>query len=299
MSIEYSVIIPSYNESESISKVISEIRSLNIGLLNIDLEIIVVDDGSDDKTSEIVSNLEGIRLLRHEVRRGNGAAVKTGIIAAKGKFVIMIDADGQYQPKDIPQLISSSNDNSKMTVGARMRPQSYTKIQRDIPNIIFNYISSWVSGQRIGDLTSGLRLIDARLAKSIVHMLPEGFSYPTTATLIISGMGYPILYTPIVTVKRSFQESRLRYWKDGIFGISAKIIRFSLIFFPVKFFLPTLILLGVFISLSIFSQSKEMLGLCAILFVLMTSMLLISVVMSNMFRFHLLSRELDVVQGWQ
>lgn len=248
---KYTIIIPAYNEAPSLSSLLPEIVSLAL-----DAEIIVVDDCSSDNTKELVEFYKTIKYIKHVTKRGNGASVKTGISVAKGQFVILLDADGQHQPSDILRLIEYS-DYSQMVVGARKRPESSTNIHRDIPNIFYNKWVSYLVGDRVLDVTSGFRIIDSAIAKGLINLLPNGYSYPTTITLAMFGLGYSVYYVSIITRSRKQGKSQMRYWRDGIIGISSKILTFSLVFFPRRLFLPGIVL---FATLTLLSSIQDLLA---------------------------------------
>ncbi|MFQ5422035.1 MAG: glycosyltransferase family 2 protein, partial [Anaerolineae bacterium] len=199
-------------------------------------EVVVVDDGSvDDSVSKALNEgFPQVRLFQHPYNMGNGAAVKTGIRAAQGQWVLLMDADGQHKPADIPRLWAQ-HEKYDMVVGARSK-QSATAVHRDIANAIYNRFASYVCGRAIDDLTSGFRLIRADIAKSLVFLLPNTFSYPTTITLAVVRSSYSLAYVPIATAKRK-GKSKIKLLRDGsrFFLILFKI---ATLFSPLKIFVP-------------------------------------------------------------
>ena len=231
------IILPMYNEAATIKTVLQTLLDLmDTQLAHVPFELIVVDDGSSDGSAEQVRQLEDnrLRVQQHPYNIGNGAAIKTGIRLAQGKFVLLMDADGQHKPSDIPRLLEHT-DRYDMVVGARTR-ESDTAVHRDIANTVYNTFASYVCGRKIEDLTSGFRVIKTDIAKSMVYMLPNTFSYPTTITLAVVRSGYSLKYIPIVAQKR-VGKSKIKLLRDGsrFFLILFKI---ATLFSPLKIFVP-------------------------------------------------------------
>lgn len=236
-SLELSIILPLFNEAAVIQQLLAHIIAvLTESLPDHSFEIIVVDDGSTDGSAAVVTAVSHphIRLISHPYNMGNGAAIKTGIRAAQGQWVLLMDADGQHKPTDIPRLWAL-REQYDMVVGARTK-QSETAVHRDIANAIYNRFASYVCGRKIEDLTSGFRLIRTDIAKSLVFLLPNTFSYPTTITLAVVRSGYTLVYVPIATAKRQ-GKSKIKLLRDGsrFFLILFKI---ATLFSPLKIFVP-------------------------------------------------------------
>ena len=231
------IILPMYNEAATIKTVLQTLLDMmDTQLAHVPFELIIVDDGSSDGSAEQVRQLEDnrLRVQQHPYNIGNGAAIKTGIRLAQGEFVLLMDADGQHKPSDIPRLLEHT-DRYDMVVGARTR-ESDTAVHRDIANTIYNTFASYVCGRKIEDLTSGFRVIKTDIAKSMVYMLPNTFSYPTTITLAVVRSGYSLKYIPIVAQKR-VGKSKIKLLRDGsrFFLILFKI---ATLFSPLKIFVP-------------------------------------------------------------
>jgi glycosyltransferase involved in cell wall biosynthesis len=239
--VEITVIIPVYNEEEAIGKVVSGVHRV-LSDEDISYEILVVDDGSSDQT-KIKAEEAGANVITHAYNIGNGAAVKTGIRAAKGEVLVLMDGDGQHDPQDIPQLLHKMGDHV-MVVGARSRG-SDTDIHRDFGNRIYNWLASYVCNRKIEDLTSGFRAVKADIARGFLHLMPNTFSYPSTLTLAVARSGYPFLYHPI-HVSRRKGRSKINLIRDGL-RFFLIIFKVTTLFSPLKIFIPAsmgLFLLG-------------------------------------------------------
>lgn len=237
------VVIPAYNEGDAIHNVIGKIRELRP-----DAEILVVDDGSKDNTSDVAREA-GARVIRHPYNKGNGAAVKTGLRNAHGEVVLLLDADGQHPPEDILRVLAPIGEYD-LVVGARDR-KSETALVRDVGNALFNGLASYLAGRDIPDLTSGFRAMKRDLIMEFIHLLPNLYSYPTTSTLAFLKAGYNVEFVPI-TARRGTGRSNTKILRDGVRAIVI-ILRMITLFAPMKIFLPisvVLFVLGVLYGLA-------------------------------------------------
>lgn len=223
-----SVVIPAYNEGAVIGKTVDRIRELYP-----DYEIIVVNDGSSDNTSQEAEQA-GARVLQHPYNIGNGAAVKTGIRNATGDFVVLMDGDGQHAPEDIPRLIAES-DTFDLVIGARSG-KSQASIPRRIANWVYNRLATYVTNFQIQDLTSGFRLFRREMVLKHICLFPNTFSYPTTSTLAYLRSGHTVGFVPIVAHKR-VGKSKIKLIRDG-YRFLLIIMRIATLFSPMKVFLP-------------------------------------------------------------
>jgi glycosyltransferase involved in cell wall biosynthesis len=224
-----SIVIPIFNEEESLRKLIEAIQ-INVTK---DYELIIVDDCSADSSSDLVLNYN-VKLLKQPYRMGNGAAVKRGIREAKGDILVLMDGDGQHNPEDIPQLLKHI-DKYDMVVGARSKNSKITLL-RKLANKIYNCLASYVTEFDVEDLTSGFRIIKRDLAKKFLYLLPNGFSYPTTITLALLKTGRSIKYVPITMLARQ-GKSKINALSDG-FNFLLIIAKIATLFSPFKIFLP-------------------------------------------------------------
>jgi glycosyltransferase involved in cell wall biosynthesis len=224
-----SIIIPAKNEAASIGEVVSAGRALYPGA-----EILVVDDGSDDETASQAEQ-SGATVIRHPISLGNGAAVKNGARAATGDTLVLMDGDGQHQPKDIGALLAKLDEGFDMAIGAR-DSSSHAGVHRLAANGLYNVFASMISGHRIPDLTSGFRAVRADYFKRFLYLLPNGFSYPTTITMAFLRSGFPVTFVPIMALKRT-GKSHIRPIRDGL-RFLAIIFKIATLYAPLKVFLP-------------------------------------------------------------
>jgi glycosyltransferase involved in cell wall biosynthesis len=245
MNKAFSIIIPAYNEEDGIVGVIKAIQELK---LNGEYEVIVVDDGSTDKTYDQVSKLEGIKVIRHPYNKGYGSALKTGIRKAQYDICLIMDSDGQHDPKYIPELIREMEDN-EMVVGARSKDSQFS-LSRKPGKWLLSVLANFLSDIKIPDLNSGLRAIKKDRIKEFMHILPNGFSFSTTITLALLKAGYNVKYIPVMTRKRVGRKSTVSAARDG-FNTVLLIIRTILLFNPLKVFVP--VSLAMFIAGFLFS----------------------------------------------
>jgi len=234
-----SIVIPAHNEEEGLRRLLPDLRQRHP-----DCEIIVVDDGSTDRTPEAVVSA-GARLISLPYRMGNGAAVKAGARAAGGEIIVFMDGDGQHVSADVERLCAELKDGYAMVVGARI-PGSQASVFRLAANRFYNVLASWITGRRIADLTSGFRVAEAAKFREFLHLLPNGFSYPTTITMAFMRSGYPVRYVPIEAAPR-LGRSHVRPLRDGIRFLLI-IFRIGTLYSPLKIFFPMgtlLFLLGI------------------------------------------------------
>jgi glycosyltransferase involved in cell wall biosynthesis len=223
-----SVVIPAFNEAASIATVVSGLSAAAHWR-----EILVIDDGSSDNTGAQAS-AAGARVIRHPYNKGNGAAVKTGIRDATGTFVLIADADGQHQPADAARLVSQL-DAYDLVVGARSS-RTHAGLARRLGNASLNWIAGYLAQQRIPDLTSGFRAARRECLVEFLHLLPNGFSTPTTTTLAFMKAGYSVRFEPVDAARRQ-GASNIRLGSDGVQFLLI-LLKVITIFSPLRIFLP-------------------------------------------------------------
>ena len=226
---EISVIIPAKDESASIGQLIAAVREHCP-----QAEILVIDDGSRDQTGEL-AKAAGATVVSHPHSLGNGAAIKAGARKAQGEILVMLDADGQHDPADIPRLLEQLEQGYDMAVGARSA-SCHANSARLAANGLYNVFASMITGHRIPDLTSGFRAVRANLFRSFLYLLPNGFSYPTTITMAFLRAGYPVQFVPIKAQQRT-GNSHIRPVRDGMRFLLI-IFRVATLYSPLKVFFP-------------------------------------------------------------
>ncbi|ODS63094.1 MAG: glycosyl transferase [Arenimonas sp. SCN 70-307] len=225
-----SIILPAKNEAEGLRRTLPAIA----GVLP-EVEVIVVDDGSTDETAE-VARAAGARVLSSPYSMGNGAAIKRGARAATGEVLVFMDADGQHDPAHIPMLLARLDEGYDMVVGAR-DGSGQASVGRGLANGLYNRLASWMTGHEIKDLTSGFRVAKAERFREFLHLLPNGFSYPTTSTMAFFRSAYPVDYVPVDVGRRVGTASHIRPVRDGLRFLLI-IFRIATLFSPLKLFLP-------------------------------------------------------------
>lgn len=225
-----SIILPAKNEAEGLARTLPAIA----GVLP-EAEVIVVDDGSTDGTAE-VARAAGARVLSSPYSMGNGAAIKRGARAANGDVLVFMDADGQHDPAHIPKLLARLDEGYDMVVGAR-DGSGQASVGRGLANGLYNRLASWMTGHDIKDLTSGFRVARAERFREFLHLLPNGFSYPTTSTMAFFRSAYPVDYVPVDVGRRVGTASHIRPVRDGLRFLLI-IFRIATLFSPLKLFLP-------------------------------------------------------------
>lgn len=226
---EVSVVLPAHNEAGRVGTVVEAIRRRYP-----EAEILVVDDASTDATAD-EARAAGATVLRHPYNKGNGAAVKTGLRRARGRLIVLMDADGQHDPDDIPRLLALLPEYD-LVIGAR-HPASQSSLLRRLGNGFFNALATYLTGRPIPDLTSGFRAARREVLLEFLHLLPNGYSYPTTTTLAFLKAGYSVAFVPIYSARREGGKSGIRLFRDGIRFVLI-ILRIATLFSPLKVFLP-------------------------------------------------------------
>ena len=226
-----SVVIPAHNEAETVGDVVRRVREV-IGPHD---EVIVVNDGSTDDTGPL-AEAAGARVISRPYRFGNGSAIKAGARAAQGRFVVMLDADGQHDPAQIPDILRNL-ETYDMVVAARAM-DSHASRGRRLANTVFNGLASRLSNRQIDDLTSGFRGVRRHVLLEFLPLLPNQFSYPTTITLASLKAGYTVHYVPIRAARRKGAEpSKIRPARDGVHFLQI-ILKIVTLYAPLRVFAP-------------------------------------------------------------
>ena len=226
-----SIVIPARNEAASLGPLLQTLKREFPAA-----QIIVSDDGSIDQSAEI-AQAANVEIVRRPYSGGNGAAIKAGARAANRDLLLFMDADGQHQPQDVPKLLSKLSEGYDMVVGART-PGGQANWHRGLANAIYNRLASWMVGYKIQDLTSGFRVANRKKFMEFLHLLPNGFSYPTTSTMAFFRAGYTVAYSPINVQKRTLgTTSHVRLWRDGV-RFFLIIFKIGTLYSPLKIFIP-------------------------------------------------------------
>ena len=257
MKKSYSVIVPCFNEENGVLQTIDALFA-SMGD-NENIELIIVNDGSTDRTGEVLEkaklNHDRLTVLNHSRNFGYGAALKTGIRRAKHNIIVITDADGTYPNNEIPKM-ADLIDNADMVVGSRTKAGEvdYSAL-RKLPKLFLIRYCSWLAGQNIPDMNSGLRVFRKDVAEKFFNILPSGFSFTTTITVAMMTNYYRVIFHPIGYSSR-VGKSKIKPIRDTLNFIQL-IVRTGMYFAPLRVFFPVVMLLSVsFLSCFIYDLSK-------------------------------------------
>ena len=237
-----SVVVPAYNEEGAILPTIQSLREYlaDAGAY----EMLVVNDGSTDGTREILEQAEkdvpGLTVVHHSRNGGYGSALKTGVRRARGKYIVITDADGTYPNERIPELVAKCAEGWDMVVGARTGDDVTYPLIRKIPKLFLKAYASWIARMPIPDINSGLRVFRRDLAEGYLHILPGGFSFTTTITLAMLTNYRKVLYVPIAYHPR-IGKSKIKPIRDTLNFVQL-IARTGMYFAPIRVLLPVIAL---------------------------------------------------------
>jgi len=223
-----SIVIPAFNEEPAIGSLVAALRG---GVPW--HEIIVIDDGSSDATAERAREA-GATVVRHPYNKGNGAAVKTGVRTATGDYVLIIDGDGQHRAADAVRIASKLGEYD-LVIGARSTGTQATRA-RMMGNAALNWLAGYLTSRNVPDLTSGFRGARRAHLREFLHLLPNGFSTPTTTTLAFIKAGYNVHFEPI-EVELRVGQSKIRLARDGAKFLLI-VLKIVTMFSPLRVFLP-------------------------------------------------------------
>jgi len=224
-----SIVLPAKNEAEGLRRTLPALRQQVPHA-----QIIVVDDGSTDETAAVAAE-HGATVLVAPYSMGNGAAIKRGAREASGEVIVFMDADGQHDPACIPQLLARLEQGYDMVVGAR-NWSGQAGVSRGAANAFYNWLATRMTGAQVKDLTSGFRAVRADKFREFLHLLPNGFSYPTTSTMAFFRSAYAVAYEPIPVAKR-IGKSHIRPLRDGVRFLLI-IFKIATLYSPLKLFAP-------------------------------------------------------------
>lgn len=228
-----SVVLPAYNEGEGLKKTIEAIINVLSGK-NINFEIIVVNDGSQDSTNQIVEQFSQCKLVCHPINLGYGRSLKDGINAATHETIVVTDADGTYPAEDVPRLVEKYSEGFDMVVGKRTGPyyrQSFFKFSL---RRILKFMVEWACGKKIPDINSGFRIFNKSEIKHFYFHLCDTFSFTTSLTLAYMMTGRLVAYLPI-NYNRREGKSHVRLLRDSVHTLTY-IIKQILYFNPIHIF---------------------------------------------------------------
>lgn len=225
-----SVVIPAFNEGPRVATIVRTVREYLP-----DAEIIVVDDASADDTSAQAA-AAGATVITRPYNVGNGAGVKTGVRAAQGEVVVVMDADGQHDPADLPRLLSHVGPYD-MVVATRVDRESQENTVRWLGNGAVNAFGSYLVGAPMRDLTSGYRAFKRQVLLEFLHLLPNGFGWPNTSAMALAKAGYHIRFEPVTMRRRQGGQSTQKLFKNGVRNLLI-MLRMVSLFAPLRVYFP-------------------------------------------------------------
>ncbi|RLQ23747.1 glycosyltransferase [Seongchinamella sediminis] len=232
----FSIVLPAKDEEQGLAATLPRLRASYP-----QAEIIVVNDGSRDRTAEVCDE-HGVTVVTHPYPKGNGAAIKSGARAASGDYIVFMDGDGQHDPADIEKLLYKLEEGYDMVVGARGGREDQANLARWSANSLYNRLASWMVNRKIDDLTSGFRAVNRKKFLSFLYLLPNGFSYPTTSTMAFFRAGYSVGFVPIKVAKR-LGNSHINLLRDGV-RFFLIIFKIGTLYSPLKVYFPVAVVVG-------------------------------------------------------
>ncbi|MAG15633.1 glycosyl transferase [Candidatus Woesearchaeota archaeon] len=225
-----SVVIPAYNEERYIEEIITRVKKVNLKFLNLQKEIVVVDDGSTDKTASIASKIKGVKLIRHIKNSGKGAAIRTGLKHATGSIILIQDADLEYNPNEMPKVVRPIVERKADVVyGSRYldpnqkaRNKTYLKkVHKNAYQLFYmggrglTLIANFLYNAKITDEATCYKAFRAKIIKSL-NLRCTRFEFCPEVTAKVAKRGIKIMEVPISYTPRSFEEGKKIKMRDGI-----------------------------------------------------------------------------------
>ena len=235
----FSIVLPAFDEERGLLATLDELRAV-LARGERPYEILVVDDGSRDGTPQILATCHDVTVIRHEQNRGYGAALKTGILAARHPLVVVMDADGTYAPTAVPLLVERCA-TADMVVGARLGAQVQSDPARGAVKWCFRQFAQFITGARIPDLNSGLRVFRRPVAERCMALLPDGFSFTTTIT-VASLIERLTVRFEVVDYMPRIGRSKVRPARDTL-RIARQLLRLGVSFAPLRTSIAVVLLL--------------------------------------------------------
>ena len=239
--ISLTIIVPAYNEEGAIEDTVAQLHPI---AQEAQAELMVVNDGSSDGTAKVLEQLEKshprLRVLHHDYNQGYGAALKTGLQAAKTELIAITDADGTYPNDRLLELARACREKD-MVVGSRTGPGVVYSRIRAIPKIFLKRWVSWIAGRNVPDINSGLRVFRADVARKFLGIYPDGFSFTITITLAMLTTKRQVQFIPISYSPRVGQ-SKIKPVRDTLRFLNI-ILRTGTYFAPIRAFMPAVFVL--------------------------------------------------------
>lgn len=270
---QLSIVIPAHNEDENIAAALEGLLRLNLGISR---EIIAVDDGSTDRTGQVLQGFaDKVRVIRHAVNRGYGAALKTGIRAAEGEYVLTFDGDGQFDPAGIPAFWRRAQEGGfGLVAGQRSLVSDGSPLSRLPFKVALKLLVFLLFGRWLKDLNCGYRIFRRAAIAKYLHLCSDLYSFSTTSTLVFLNRGYSVAFLPVAVRKRGANRSSVMN-PGGIFNVLQLMLRTAMLFNPLRLFLPIGILSVAFgvvwgVRFIALGRGLSVLGLLFILFGVLT-----------------------------
>lgn len=229
-----SFVIPAYNEEKSITDTLSRLEA-TLATFSIPTEIIVVNDGSTDRTGELAMQFEAVQVINHPINIGYGNSLKDGIRKTRYEWVGIVDADGSYPIEDIPLLVREMEKGFDMVVGARANSHEIDRFTKRIFRWLFKRIVRILNDSRIQDPNSGFRIFRREIVMRLSPFLCGTFSFTTSLTILTTGLYYFVKFVPVQYAKRE-GKSKVKHFRDSIRAMQF-ILQGVMFFNPIKFFL--------------------------------------------------------------